>query len=133
MLRSLKIKDYMSKDLLVLSPEMEVLRAVHLLLKNRLSGAPVLDKHGRVVGIFTERDCMEEALKSLYHGEPGGLVGDHMRAKPDCVGSEQSVLTMAEMFIKGNFQRYPVIDNGRLVGVISRTDIMRALAEHYPS
>lgn len=133
MLRSLKIKDYMSKDLLVLSPEMEVLRAVHLLLKNRLSGAPVLDKHGRVVGIFTERDSMEEALKAFYHGEPGGFVGDHMRRKPECVGPDQSVLTLAETFISSGFQRYPVVDNGRLVGVISRTDIMRAMAEHYPS
>jgi len=133
MKRSMHIKDYMKKDQLTLDPEMEVLRAAQLLLKSGLSGAPVLDRHGRLVGMLTERDCMQVALQGYYHGEPGGLVKKHMSPDPEYVSPDKSILTVAEMFIKGRFQRYPVVDNGRLVGVIARWDVMRALSEYYPA
>jgi CBS domain-containing protein len=128
----MQIKDYMAKGQLTLDPEMEVLRAAQLLLKSGLSGAPVLDRHGRLVGMLTERDCMQVALHGFYHGEPGGQVKSHMSQDPVYVSPEKSILSLAEMFIIGRFQRYPVLDNGRLVGVISRQDVMRALAGFYP-
>jgi CBS domain-containing protein len=55
-----------------------------------------------------------------------------MSPDPEYVSPDKSILTLAEMFIQGRFQRYPVVDNGRLVGVIARWDVMRALAEYYP-
>jgi len=122
----------MKKDFLTLDPEMDVLRAAQLLLKANISGAPVLDGYGRLVGILTERDFMQVALQGFYHGEPGGLVKKHMSLEPQYVSPDENILTVAEMFIQGRFQRYPVIDNGRLVGVIARRDVMRALAEYYP-
>jgi CBS domain-containing protein len=129
----MQIQDYMQKNFLTLDPDMDVLRATQLLIKSRISGAPVLDKHGRLVGILTERDCMQVALQGYYHGEPGGLVKKHMSPDPEFVSPDKSILTLAEMFIQGRFQRYPVVDNGRLVGVIARWDVMRALAEYYPA
>lgn len=132
MKRSMHITDYMKRDALTLDPEMDVLRAAQLLLKSDISGAPVLDRHGRLVGMLTERDCMQVALSGFYHGEPGGLVKQHMTHDPVHVSPDQSILTLAEMFISGRFQRYPVVDNGRLVGVIARRDVMRAMAEFYP-
>jgi len=131
--RSMLIQDYMKKDFLTLEPEMDVLRAAQLLLKSNITGAPVLDGHGRLVGILTERDFMQVALQGFYHGEPGGQVKKHMSLDPKYVSPDESILTVAEMFIQGRFQRYPVIDNGRLVGVIARRDVMRALAEYYPA
>ncbi len=133
MKRSLLIQDYMKKDILILDPEMDVLRAAQLLLKANITGAPVLDEHGRLVGILTERDFMQVALQGFYHGEPGGQVKKHMSRDPQYVSPDESILTVAEMFIQERFQRYPVLDNGRLVGVIVRQDVMRALAEYYPA
>ena len=132
MYRSMLIQDYMKKDFLTLNPEMDVLRAAQLLLKSNITGAPVLDAHGRLVGILTERDFMQVALQGFYHGEPGGQVKRHMSLDPEYVSPDESILTVAEMFIQGRFQRFPVVDNGRLVGVISRRDVMRALAGYYP-
>lgn len=126
------IQDYMKKDFLTLDPDMDVLRAAQLLLKSNITGAPVLDAHGRLVGILTERDFMQVALQGFYHGEPAGQVKRHMSPDPEYVSPDESILTVAEMFIKGRFQRYPVVDNGRLVGVIARRDVMGALAEYYP-
>ncbi len=132
MKRSLLIQDYMNKDFLTLDPEMDVLRAAQLLLKSNVSGAPVLDEHGRLVGILTERDFMQVALQGFYHGEPGGQVKKQMSREPKYVSPDESILTVAEMFIEGRYQRYPVVDNGRLVGMITKRDVMRALAEYYP-
>jgi len=132
MLRSMQVKDYMSKNVVTLDPDMEILRAAHTLITHDISGAPVLDEHGRLVGILTERDCMRVAMQADYHGLPGGLVRDHMSANPQSLEPGESILNLAQLFIDGRFHRYPVVDNGRLVGVISRRDVMRAMARHYP-
>ena len=133
MLRSVFIKDHMATNLVTLSPGMEILQAVHEMISHDVSGAPVLDEHGRLVGILTERDCMRVAMQADYHGTPGGLVSDYMSPDPQSVEPEERILTIADMFINGRFHRYPVVDNGRLVGLISRRDVMRAMGKHYPA
>jgi CBS domain-containing protein len=132
MLRSVLVKDYMSTDLVTLNSEMEIQQAVYKLIMHDKAGAPVLDEHGRLVGILTDRDCMKVAMQGGYHGTPAGLVKDYMSSQPQWVGPEQSILTLADMFINSRFHRYPVVDNGRLVGMISRRDVMRAMGKHYP-
>jgi len=131
MLRSVLVKDHMTRNVATLSPDMEIARAVQFLIARDVSGAPVLDAHGRLVGILTERDCMEKAMQADYHAQPGGLVSDCMSPDPEFVTPDESVLTLAEKFIKGRFHRYPVVDQGRLVGIISRRDVMRALGKYY--
>jgi CBS domain-containing protein len=122
----------MSKNVVTLAPEAEILQAVHKLIEKDISGAPVLDRHGRLVGVLSERDCMQVAMQGDYHGMPAGLVKDFMSGNPQWVSPEQSILTLADLFINGRFHRYPVLDNGRLVGVISRRDVMKAMGKHYP-
>jgi len=131
--RSMLVKDHMATEVVTLHPEMEILRASQLLISCDISGAPVLDRHGRLVGMLTERDCMRVALHAGYHGEPGGLVRDYMSAEPDSVNPDDTILELAEKFINGKYRRYPVLDGGRLVGVISRRDVMRAMGHHYPA
>ena len=131
-MRSVFVRDHMSKNVVTLAPELEILRAAHELIKHDISGAPVLDKHGRLVGVLSERDCMQVAMQGDYHGTPVGLVKDFMSNNPQWVSPEQSILTLANLFINGRFHRYPVVDNGRLVGVISRRDVMKAMGRHYP-
>ena len=133
MLRSVLVKDHMTKNPVTLAPEMEIRQAVHLLINKDISGAPVLDAHGRLVGVLTERDCMRVVLQADYHAEPGGLVMEFMSGNPQWVSPEQSILTLADLFINARFRRYPVVDNGRLVGIISRRDVMRAMGKYYPA
>ena len=130
--RSMLVKDHMATKVVTLHPEMEILRAAHVLISCDISGAPVLDQHGRLIGVLTERDCMKVALHAGYHGEPGGLVRDYMSTNPVSVGPDDTILELAERFINARFRRYPVLDGGRLVGVISRRDVMRAMGHHYP-
>ena len=132
MTRSMLVKDYMSKRPVTLKPEMDLLHAAHILISNNIAGAPVLDEHGKLVGILTERDCMRVAIQADYYGTPGGIVSDHMSVDPQSVDPEESILKLAQLFLDSRFHRYPVLDNGHLIGVISRRDVMRAMGEFYP-
>ena len=131
--RSMLVKDHMSTDVVTLHPDMEILRAAQVLISCDISGAPVLDQHGRLVGVLTERDIIKVALHAGYHGEPGGLVQDYMTPEPVTVSPDDTILELAERFVKNKYRRYPVLDGGRLVGLISRRDVLRAMGQHYPA
>lgn len=124
---SVKVRDYMASKLVTLNPETEILRAVHTLISNDIAAAPVVDDAGNLVGILTERDCIRVVLTAGYHGEYGGQVSDYMSKNVDTISAEDSIVDAAKLFLGDRFHRYPVLDNGRLVGQISRRDVMRAL------
>ncbi len=127
MSKSVTVRDYMSANLVSLTPDMEILRAVYTLVKHGISGAPVVDDHGNLVGMLSERDCMKVALSAGYHGEYAGRVSEFMSSGVKTVDADASILEIAEMFLRAPFRRYPVMEDNRLVGQISRRDVLRAL------
>ena len=131
MIRATTVKEFMTKDVLTLHLDPPILRAVRMLRQANVTGAPVLDEHGRLVGILTEKDCMRVVLDSAYHGMPGGFVEDYMSSNPESVSPDETLIQLAQLFINGRFHRFPVVDNGRLIGIISRRDVMRAIAKHH--
>ena len=127
MSESVKVRDYMAKKLVTLSPDTEILRAVHTLLTNDVAAAPVVDEAGELVGILTERDCIRVVLTAGYHSEYGGQVSDYMNPDVETIDAGDSIVDAAKLFLGERFHRYPVMEGGRLVGQISRRDVMRAL------
>jgi len=132
MLKSVQIKDHMSTRLVTLDPDMDILRAISTLIKGVIAGAPVVDGNRRLVGILTERDCMRVAMQAEYHGMPGGPVRKYMTKDPQFVSPDESILQVAQLFIDGKYHRYPVVKNDRLVGMISRRDVMHAMGKQHP-
>ncbi len=128
-IRSATVKDYMSGKLVTFGPNMDVLDAIHELVKHGISGAPVVDDTGNLVGMLSEFDCMGVVLTAGYHGEPGGPVSDLMATDVKTVNAEVSIVDMAGIFMESGLRRYPVISGNRLVGQISRRDVLRALTE----
>lgn len=126
-LRAMRVRDYMAASLVVLHPEMEMLHAVHLLVQNRISGAPVTDDRGNLVGVLSELDCMRVALAAGYHEEFGGLVGEYMSTDVRTVQADDSIVDLAQRFLDAPYRRYPVLQDNRLVGQVSRRDVLRAL------
>jgi CBS domain-containing protein len=120
-------EQYMSSDLVTFTPEMDLHHAIRLLLKNRISGAPVVDGQGRLVGILTKKDCLKVAFSASYHQELGGHVAEFMSPEVKTVDAQSDIVEVAELFLNSRFRRFPVMRNGRLVGVISRHDVLRAL------
>ena len=127
MLQSVKVKDYMTASLVTFAPDTDVLQAIRLLIENGISGAPVLDKLGNLVGMRSEKDCLKVAMDAAYHERHGGKVEDFMTPNVVTVDADSSVLDVAKRFIDGYFKRYPVVKDNRLVGQISRRDILKAI------
>lgn len=131
--RSMLVRDYMFTKPLTFTADTDILFAAQMLVKSGVSSAPVVDKQGWPVGMLSEQDCIATALQAYYHGEPGGKVGDRMTPNPRTIGSEDSIFDAALMFMKRKFYGYPVVsDDGHLVGLLRRRDVLRAMADFYP-
>ncbi len=126
-LKSCLVKDYMSRTLITFKPETNVLDAVHTLVENRIAGAPVVDDAGNLVGMLSEFDCLKVALQAGYHEMYGGPVRDYMSKEVETVNAEMSIVDLAQRFADKGYRRFPVTDRNRLVGQISRRDVLRAL------
>jgi CBS domain-containing protein len=120
MLKSLLVKDYMSGDPLSFTPDMDV-------LKHEMTGAPVTDQTGRVVGFLSEKDCIKVAVSASYHEERGGRVSEFMSSNVITLEPDSSLMEAAEMFVGSPIRCYPVVQEGKLVGQLSRRNILTAL------
>lgn len=129
MTRSVKARDYMATRLVTLTPETDIHRAIKLLLKHRISGAPVVDADGRLVGVLSKKDCFKVAFSASYHKQWGGPVADYMTRDVETIDAETDIIAVAEMFLAGPYRRFPVMSQGRLVGQISRYDVLKALED----
>ena len=125
-MHSVKIKDYMSPNVMTFKPEDSIINALRKLMKKGRSGAPVLDNEGNVVGILSEIDCLKEVLMDGYHQEVGDRVANHMTTELDFVSQDDDIISCADFFLKGR-RRLPVMNGNKLVGIITRQDFARAL------
>lgn len=117
----------MSTKLITLAPETDIHRAMKILLKNRISGAPVLDERGQLVGILSKKDCLKVAFNASYHKEWGGRVSEYMSRDVKTIEAATDIVEVAQIFLEGPYRRFPVVSDDRLVGQISRHDVLRAL------
>lgn len=127
MQRSFTVEEYMTPNPLTFSPEMDVLEAIRLLTKRRVSGAPVLDRLGNIAGMLSEKDCMKVAMNAVYHEHIGGTVAEFMHTEVETVEADANIFDVARLFWEGRYRRYPVLKEGRLVGLVSRRDVLRAI------
>ena len=126
-----RIADYMATELVTLPPEMEINKAMKVLMDERVSGAPVVDAKGQLVGVLSKKDCLKAALNSTYYQEWGGSVADYMTREVETLEADMELVQAAERFLASHYRRFPVMHNGRLAGQISRTDVLRGLTENW--
>ncbi len=127
--KSALVRDYMSGKLITFNAQIDVLDAIQMLVRHRIAGAPVVDDHGNVIGMLSELDCMKIALTAGYHGERGGPVSEYMTTETETVDADMSIIDLAQRFLDSGYRRYPVVKDNRLIGQISRRDVLRALGE----
>lgn len=129
MSQSLSTKDYMTTDVITVAPEMNIHAAIKLLVDKRISSTPVVDNNGNLIGILTTRDCLNVAFSASYHKDSGGRVADYMSGDVETIDAASDIVEVADLFLKSHYRRFPVITNDRLVGLISRYDVLKALAD----
>jgi CBS domain-containing protein len=121
------VRDFMDKVVPTLSPETDILEGVDFLLKNHVTGAPVVDPAGNIIGILTEKDCLRLLSTGMEADVPRGAVRDFMTKEVASVPPDMNVYFLAGLFLKANYRRLPVIEKGKLVGAITRFDVLRVI------
>ncbi len=117
----------MATGLVTLTPDMDVFEAIHLLLKKRISGAPVIDKSRKFLGSFSEKTSMTVLLGAAHDQLPTSRVEAFMdKDRNRTIDEEKGLLSIAQMFLDTPYRRLPVLRDGRLIGQVSRRDVLRA-------
>ncbi|MCH7989840.1 MAG: CBS domain-containing protein [Planctomycetes bacterium] len=119
-------KEIMATKLVTLSPEMDVFDAIGLLLKHRISGAPVIDSDWNLLGIFSEKDSMRVLLEAAYDQIPTTQLFAFMDTDVRTINEETDLLTIAQIFRTTPYRRLPVLRDDKLVGQVSRRDVLQA-------
>ena len=128
-IKSVLVSDIMCRNLILFSPDQSIHDVMKLFIKNRISGGPVVDTAGNIIGIISEADCMKEISESRYFNMPilDKTVNHFMTSPVDTIDASLSIFEAASMFSKSTRRRYPVVDKNRLVGQLSRKDIVIAV------
>lgn len=126
-MEAITARDFMVKRVVTLRPEMDVIEAIQLLLRRRISGAPVVDSDGEYLGVFSEKCSMQVLLDAAYEQLPSSHVGAFLDSKAMTIRDDAQLLSIAQAFLLSNYRRLPVLDDeGVLVGQVSRRDVLRA-------
>ena len=127
-IQNILVKDYMSRDVITFRKSDSIYSAMQELLKKKISGAPVINKSGKVVGIISETDMMKNIVDSQYYNMPISKtnVSKYMKKSVDYISPDATIFEAASEFIKLKRKRFPVMISGRIVGIISRVDIISA-------
>ena len=122
-------REIMATDLITVEPHTWIDDAIAMLLREKISGAPVINSDGALVGILSEKDCLSILANGTFHELPAGIVADFMSPKVTTVSPDSDIYTIAQMFLTHSYRRLPVLENGHLVGQISRRDVLRGIEQ----
>ena len=127
--QAIHVRDFMARKLITFHPDDSMHSVITMLVERGISGAPVVDDLGRLVGVVSEGDCLKEVVRGKYTNTPEltGRVRDYMTPDPITVSPNESVMEVAQLFLKLRLRRFPVLEEGRLVGQISQRDVMKAV------
>jgi len=123
-----KVSDYMTRKLVTFSPDQPVMEVIEILLKMDISGGPVVNEKNELVGIISEGDCLKEISDCRYHNHPieNVKVKEHMIKNVETIDGDMNVLDAANKFLDSKHRRFPIVEDGKLVGQISQRDVLNA-------
>ncbi|MFW5815879.1 MAG: CBS domain-containing protein [Wenzhouxiangella sp.] len=130
-------QDFMTRKVHTVRPEMSLDEAIGFLRRHKISNAPVVeedaDGHRLLVGFLSEGDCLEHLSNEVFFGSPAPrqTVNTMMKRHPVCIEPEMDVFTLASIFVNHGYRHLPVAAEGRLLGIVSRRDILHALNGFY--
>ncbi|WP_178986265.1 CBS domain-containing protein [Winogradskyella helgolandensis] len=127
----LKVKDYMSTKLITFRPDQSVQEVVEALITNRISGGPVVNEKQELIGIISEGDCLKQLSESRYYNMPleHDTVDKRMAVDVETIDGNMDVFDAANKFLNSKRRRFPIVENGKLIGQISQKDILIAALE----
>jgi len=121
------VRDHMDTNVHTLNPDTEILEAVRFLLQHEVTGAPVVDEDRQLLGVFSEKDCMKILSTGVGGDIPEGSVRDYMSTGVRTLSPNIDIYYTAGLFLQESRRRFPVVEDGKLVGAITRFDILRVI------
>lgn len=124
------VSDYMTTKLITFRPEQTVYDVINIIIKNKISGGPVVNDKNELIGIVSETDCIKDISESKYYNN---MPTDHehtvksiMVSDVETIEKGMNIFDAAAKFISSGRRRFPVLENGKLIGQISQKDILKA-------
>ena len=123
-----RVRDYMTTDLITFNPKQSVEEVIDTLIKYRISGGPVVNEKQELIGIISEGDCIKQISDSRYYNMPldNNSVEKHMARNVETIDGDMNVFDAANKFLNAKRRRFPIVENGKLIGQISQKDILKA-------
>lgn len=128
---SLKVSDYMTRNVITFRPEQLIIDVINTLIKDKISGGPVVNEKNELVGIISEGDCIKHISESRYYNMPlsEATIDKHMITNVETIDGNLTIFDAANKFLSSKRRRFPIVEDGKLVGLISQKNILKAAME----
>jgi CBS domain-containing protein len=115
-------------NIIIFKPDQPIQDVISTIIEKKISGAPVLDDQDHIVGMISEKDCLRLIVDQAYHNMPAETrkVSDYMTPKVKSLSPKTNIVEAAIAFLNSPIRRFPVVENGKLIGQVSRRHILRA-------
>lgn len=126
---SILVSDYMTRNLITFKPEDSIEHVIHTLIKNKISGGPVVNEKNELIGVISEGDCMKQISESRYYNMPmdsNRTVEIAMVKEVETIDGNMNVFDAINKFLESKRRRFPILEDGKLVGQISQKDLLKA-------
>ncbi|NJN50176.1 MAG: CBS domain-containing protein [Polaribacter sp.] len=123
------VADYMTTKLITFKPDDSLDHVIATLIKYKISGGPVVNKDNELIGIISETDCIKHISESKYYNMPSSdnnTVGTNMNEDVDTIDKNMNIFDAAFKFLTSRRRRFPVVENGKLIGQLSQKDVLKA-------
>lgn len=124
----LKVSDYMTTNLITFQEHQSIENVMQILVNNRISGGPVVNDKNELIGIISETDCIKQISESRYYNMPmlGQTIEKYVSKNIDTIDGNMNIFDAATKFINTRRRRFPIVNDGKLVGQISQSDVLKA-------
>ena len=129
MAQTLRVADVMSENFVSVKADMDLSHALQTLLTRNTPVALVVNDDQELIGVFSENDCLKSIINTSYHNNHviSGKVSDLMTRDIKTVPPDMDIFSLASLFVSHSFRRFPVVEEGKLLGQVSRQDMLRAV------
>lgn len=127
----IRVEDHMNKSVVCFNSSQTILEVMDSIIKNAISGGPVVSETNEILGIISEGDCIKQITESKYYNLPLNemSIGHYMTKNVICVSPSDSIFDVADKFLTTKKRNFPVIHQGKIIGLISQKNVLKAVIQ----